>query len=128
MTTEDDYLRRVSNALNKVDAAAEQLEQIAVIIDEWRAEYGMFAAPRVGVLKQIKGPPGAEVHCCFCLNLFKGDRSRTVATTVISGYAVCDEHLEWLSAHPTFGRPTANEFRDILQQAFKHNLATSRAT
>jgi hypothetical protein len=38
------------------------------------------------------------IGCAVCLNI-KGDRRQ--ATTIVSGFAVCDEHVE-LASHPEF--------------------------
>lgn len=45
----------------------------------------------------ITAPPGV-IHCCVCLNQRK---ERLAATTIVSGYAVCDEHIE-LAGSPKF--------------------------
>lgn len=45
----------------------------------------------------LTAPPNT-IGCCICLNQ---QRKRLAATTVVSGYAVCDEHVE-LAGAPGF--------------------------
>lgn len=45
----------------------------------------------------IAAPPGV-IHCCVCLNQRK---ERLPATTIVKGYAVCDDHIE-LVGHTGF--------------------------
>jgi len=58
------------------------------------------AQPPVGPTPEpepISAPPGV-IHCCICLNQRK---DRLPATTIVGGYAVCDEHIE-LAGAPGF--------------------------
>jgi hypothetical protein len=41
----------------------------------------------------LKPPKGVTIHCCVCLN----QNRWTPATTIIKGYACCDEHVELVS-------------------------------
>jgi hypothetical protein len=41
------------------------------------------------------GPPGTRIWCCCCLNLDNTDAAD--ATTIVSGYAVCDQHADLLT-------------------------------
>lgn len=43
-------------------------------------------------------PPGVELRCAICLNQRE---QRVPATTIVRGYAVCDEHVE-LAGAPGF--------------------------
>jgi hypothetical protein len=45
----------------------------------------------------ISAPPGV-ISCCLCLNI-KG--KRVAATTIVKGYAVCDDHIQ-VAAEPRF--------------------------
>jgi hypothetical protein len=45
----------------------------------------------------IGAPPGV-ISCCLCLNI-KG--KRIPATTIVKGYAVCDDHIA-VAAEPHF--------------------------
>lgn len=48
-------------------------------------------------MKNIRPSP-VKIGCCVCLNI-KGQR--VAASTVVAGYAVCDEHIE-LAGRPDF--------------------------
>jgi hypothetical protein len=49
------------------------------------------------VNQPITAPPGV-ISCCLCLNI-KG--KRVPATTIVKGYAVCDDHV-MVVAEPHF--------------------------
>lgn len=65
--------------------------------ERFGAEQAPDRPPIGGTGEPITAPPGA-ISCCICLNQ-RG--KRLPATTIVSGYAVCDEHVE-LAGAPGF--------------------------
>lgn len=51
----------------------------------------------VGVDLSDNADRDVPIHCCICINVGRGEAARTPATTVVMGYAVCNEHTELMS-------------------------------
>lgn len=122
MPSDTDYLCRINElSANDKLSPTNALDLMQTVIEERAMHRGKDKEEPDTSPVTIAPRQDNQVHCCICLNVRSGARAHTPAVSVVEGYALCAEHLQWVYDESGY-RQT---YRSLIHQALHHH-ATRR--